>query len=227
MNYLKRFPLLGKPNCKIKTYKGKHSLVDKIFPKEYIEVFNPISHFITEYDTIWDEFSNDREKLAYESINLMAHFSKKKIEDIIEFDEIEVIDGKEKIRLIKTRVNQCFFRDSILGIYDNRCCITGLTVPKLLIASHIIPWSVDVKNRLNPENGLCLNSIHDKAFDEGLITITTDYKVKISDALLDFKKEDAIRKFFMDFADSKISMPDRYFPNKQFLEYHNAQIFIK
>jgi putative restriction endonuclease len=102
-----------------------------------------------------------------------------------------------------------------------------LSIPKLLIASHIVPWSVDIKNRLNPENGLCLNSIHDKAFDEGLITITSEYKIKISGAFSDFEKEESVRKFFKDYENSSIIMPERYFPNKDFLKYHQENIFIK
>jgi len=175
---------------------------------------------------IWSDYANDREKLAYESTTLIAKFLKKKIEDVIELEK-EIPEGKEKLRLIKTRVNQSFFRDSILGIYDRKCCITGLHIPKLLVASHIIPWADDTKNRLNPENGLCLNSIHDKAFDEGFITITAEYKVKLSKAIFEFQKEETIKKFFMDFDGKNISMPERYFPNKEFLKYHHQNIFIK
>lgn len=51
---------------------------------------------------------------------------------------------------------------------------------ELLIASHIIPWGKDEKNRLNPMNGLLLNALHDKAFENGLITIAEDYTIKIS-----------------------------------------------
>jgi putative restriction endonuclease len=176
---------------------------------------------------IWDEFNKDREKLAFESTTLIAKFSNKRVEEIIELRREEIPEGKEKIRLIKTRVNQSFFRESVLGIYDGKCCITGLSIPKLLVASHIVPWADDKKNRLNPENGLCLNSFHDKAFDEGYITITTDYKVKLSRAILDFKKEDIVNKLFREFEGTKITMPERYFPNKTFLEYHNTEIFKK
>ncbi|MEO8785548.1 MAG: HNH endonuclease [Chitinophagaceae bacterium] len=175
---------------------------------------------------IWKEFSNDKEKLAFESTSLIAKFLKKDVEDILGL-EIEIPEGKEKLRLIKTRVNQDFFRDSILGIYDSKCCITGLRLPKLLVASHIIPWAVDIKNRLNPENGLCLNSIHDKAFDTGYITITTEYKVKLSKAISEFLKEDSIRMFFAEIDGRNITLPERYFPNKDLLEYHYQNTFMK
>jgi putative restriction endonuclease len=176
---------------------------------------------------IWDEFSNDREKLAFESTKVIAEFMNKNIEEVIDLKEEEIPEGKEKIRFVKTRVNQYFFRDSILGIYDGKCCITGLSIPKLLVASHIVPWAYDSKNRLNPENGLCLNSLHDRAFDEGFLTVTTDYKVKLSKAILDFQKEEVVKKFFNDFEGLTITMPERYFPSMKFLEYHNQNIFIK
>ena len=176
---------------------------------------------------IWNEYNLDREKLAFESTALIAMFTNRNIEEVVKLDEKELPEGKEKLRLIKTRVNQYFFRDSILGIYDSKCCITGLRIPKLLVASHIIPWSDDEKNRLNPENGLCLNSLHDKAFDSGLLSISTDYKVKLSKSLIDFQKEDIIQGFFKNFNGQTIAMPERYFPNKEFLDYHYNNIFIK
>jgi len=175
---------------------------------------------------IWKEYNNNREKLAFDSTLLMAKFSKKTIEEVVKLEE-EIPEGKEKIRLVNTRINQSFFRAGILGVYDSKCCITGLQIPQLLRASHIIPWAKDKKNRLNFENGLCLNALHDRAFDEGLITVTTDYKVKLSKSIGDFQNEEIIRRFFIDFEDKEISMPERYFPNKEFLNYHLKNIFKK
>ena len=82
-------------------------------------------------------------------------------------------DGMDVQKEMKIRLGQYFFRLSVLNAYGNSCCITGIQCPGLLIASHIKPWSVsDSKTeRTNPRNGLCLNSLHDKAFDKGLITI--------------------------------------------------------
>ncbi len=74
-DYLKRFPLLGKPICKIETFEGEYTLENKIFPKEYIEVFNPISHFITEYDIIENgriDYESSSQKLDYSFHNIIA-----------------------------------------------------------------------------------------------------------------------------------------------------------
>ncbi|HQO30604.1 MAG TPA: HNH endonuclease [Chitinophagales bacterium] len=216
--------IIGRSVNSLKMKIGNFGSLDPELAKRGIVGLSSASNLDRE---IWHEFADDREKLAYDSTELIAKFSKKKVEEVIELEDEEIPEGKEKSRLIKTRVNQSFFRDCILGIYDHKCCITGLSIPKLLIASHIVPWSVDIKNRLNPENGLCLNSIHDKAFDEGLITITTEYKIKISGAFSDFEKEESVRKFFKDYENSSIIMPERYFPNKDFLKYHQENIFIK
>ena len=121
-------------------------------------------------------------------------------------------------------VNQSFFRQTILAAYDNKCCITGISVRQLLVASHIVPWAVDKKNRMNPCNGLCLNALHDKAFDKGLITVTTDYELKVSKALT-ANHSDALL-FFIEYKDKRITLPQRFTPAKQFLEYHNKNIFI-
>ncbi|WP_017668048.1 HNH endonuclease [Sandarakinorhabdus sp. AAP62] len=86
--------------------------------------------------------------------------------------------------LQKRRVGQEFFRRAVLGNFNNHCCATGIAIPRLLVASHIVPWADDRYNRLNPANGLCLAATHDKAFDAGLITLDNDFRWEISRDLL-------------------------------------------
>lgn len=45
----------------------------------------------------------------------------------------------ETTRDVKVRLVQGFFRQTVLESYNNRCAISGLAIPELLIASHIIP----------------------------------------------------------------------------------------
>lgn len=174
---------------------------------------------------IWNEFSHDWEELAYQSELILAKFKNESIENstgIIK--EGLPTEGRERDVIVKARVNQSFFRQTILASYDNKCCITGISIPDLLIASHIIPWSVDKKNRMNPSNGLCLNALHDMAFDKGLITVTTDYKLKVSEALT-ATHSDALL-FFTAYNNKRITLPQRFTPTKQFLEYHNKYVYI-
>ena len=112
-------------------------------------------------EEVWDEFHGNWEKLAYESELLIAKFQNKTIEESVNIEIEDIPEGKERETIVKTRVNQSFFRSAILSSYNQRCCITGLSVPDFLVASHIVPWKKDEKNRLNPQNGVCLNSIHD------------------------------------------------------------------
>ncbi len=56
----------------------------------------------------------------------------------------------------------------------------GMKKSDLLIASHIKLWRVcdEKTERTNLCNCLCLNSLHDKAFDKGLITLDSKLKMK-------------------------------------------------
>ncbi len=175
---------------------------------------------------IFDEFYSDWNNLAYESEVAVSKLLNQKMEIDEEID-FEIREGKVREAIVKVRVNQSFFRSTVLASYENKCCITGISISDFLVASHIVPWSQDEKNRLNPENGLCLNSIHDQAFDKGYITIDFDYKIKVSKFLNDFKKENNIQKFFLDFENTLIEMPKRFLPKKEFLEFHHLNIFKK
>jgi putative restriction endonuclease len=175
---------------------------------------------------IWNEYFGKWEKLALDSSAILSNLQNKPIEEIL-YLEPEFAEGKEKERIVKIRVNQNDFRQRILASYNEKCSITGISITSLLVASHIIPWSKNTQERLNPRNGICLNNFHDKAFDKGLITITTDFKVKLSDAILQKRKDNNIQKYFIEYENQPIILPDRFSPSIEFLEYHHQNIFNK
>lgn len=170
---------------------------------------------------VWSEFFNNWEELAWKSERILAEYQGKNVEDLVETEELV---GLEREVIVKSRVNQSFFRRTVLASYNSVCCITGLSHPNLLIASHIIPWSKNEEHRVNPTNGLCLNSLHDKAFDSGLLTITTDYRVKISEVLLKYKGQDS--DYFRSFENKPINLPQKFLPNRDFLEWHYKNVFM-
>lgn len=176
-------------------------------------------------ELVWNEFNADWESLAFESELLISKFTHQPIEKLAEINIDDLPLGTERESIIKRRVNQNFFRSTILASYNLKCCITGLSIPELLVSSHIVPWAKDEKNRLNPHNGLCLNSIHDKAFDRGYITITADYKIKVSDHFNNYKKDPAISDLFLKYNNQSINLPDKFLPSKDFLDYHHNNIF--
>ena len=91
--------------------------------------------------------------------------------------------GEDVVAQIKVRRGQALFRATVLSAYQSRCCITGLADVRLLNASHIVPWRDDPANRLNPRNGLCLSTLHDRAFDRGLIAFDADLRLLLSKEL--------------------------------------------
>jgi putative restriction endonuclease len=147
-------------------------------------------------------------------------------EQHLQSDEMEFQrkEGKETERIVKTRVNQSFFRSTLLASYNNKCCITGISNPEFLIASHIVPWSIDSKNRLNPRNGILVNALHDKAFEFGFITINEDYKVIVCNDLLR-KKDDINVNYFHKYHNQELILPSRFLPDVEFLKYHNHEKF--
>lgn len=186
-----------------------------------------MSHGSTAEEPIWNEFHNNWNDLAYESELILAKYKQQSIEEVAEIETFDLPkEGKEREALVKVRVNQSFFRKSVLLSYQNKCCITGLAIPELLVASHIIPWSKNLKEACNPENGLCLNALHDKAFDKGLITISEDFKIHLSKKLFDKKGTDVIDQYFIPYHKKEMIQPNRFIPKKEFLEYHRKNIFL-
>lgn len=175
---------------------------------------------------IWKEFFNHWDKLPFKSEKLLAKIGKTTVERLNNIPENELPkEGKTREQMIKARVNQSFFRSSILASYNNTCCITGIHQPEFLIAGHIKPWGIDEKNRLNPQNGIAINALHDKAFEAGLLTITTDFKIKISSILLKQKKTKSIEEYFLKYDNQDIILPSRFLPHSEFLKYHNEVRF--
>lgn len=173
---------------------------------------------------IWDEFNGNWDKLAYLSEKMISELETKPIESVIENETLPI--GTDRTATVKQRVNQTFFRKAVLSSYSSTCCITGLNTPSLLIASHIKPWKISSDTeKTNPSNGLCLNALHDKAFDRGLITVSTDYTIYISNKITDIYCGETVKRFFEIYHGKKIIIPDKFVPKKEFLEYHNDLIF--
>ncbi|MBB5204109.1 hypothetical protein HNQ51_001402 [Inhella inkyongensis] len=97
----------------------------------------------------------------------------------------------EAERVVVQRVGQNLFRSALLDYWQGRCCVTGLTVPELLRASHIKPWaSCESDNeRLDVFNGLLLAPHLDALFDGGWISFADNGKLLISEALAPTESE--------------------------------------
>jgi putative restriction endonuclease len=178
---------------------------------------------------IWQEYVMNPEDFLIEGERLIALRENQTLEqkysnDIPDFSKYSTSD---QLGQVKIRICQKIFRSMILSIYKHKCAITGLNIDSLLVASHIIPWSVNENERLNPRNGICLNSLYDDAFDKGLIGITPKYTLILSQKLKSSSTDAFFQQFFHPYEKVHIQFPKVYPPSKDFLQFHLDEIFIK
>lgn len=178
---------------------------------------------------IWDEFHSDWERLAVECEQIRTYLMTiRSGGNVAEQEEIQSeftdFTGETRQALVQQRVKQRFFRRAVFSSYRARCCISGVSDARLLIASHIVPWRTDRANRLNPSNGLCLSAIHDRAFDNGLFTLSDDWRIILSKALR-ATKDAFLKEVFFPVEGRKIELPERFTPDQKFLEHHRRVLF--
>lgn len=131
-------------------------------------------------------------------------------------------DGRERIAQAKVRIGQGAFRKMILSNYNDRCCITGLDIPAVNRASHIIGWA-DPKGRkirMDPHNGLCLSATYDAAFDKHLISLDQDFRVILSREIKDHYTSESVQTYFTKIEGTTIELPKRFQPEQKYLEVH-------
>ncbi len=169
---------------------------------------------------LWTEFYANPEKLAFEAETIIANLQQQKGLQPRNADLINLPSGSECLAQVKQRINQSFFRNAVLSSYDYKCCITGIENVELLEACHIVDWSEDETIRTNPQNGLCLSPLFHKAYDELLIAITPDCKVLISDEMFSHTENGNFKDYLLSVNGSKLTMPDRFLPRQDLLQWH-------
>ena len=176
--------------------------------------------------SMWEEMNGDWERFANESRNALIEvglLEQSASGEILPPESYNNQPGIDRPITTTARVGQTFFRAAVVSAYNQQCCITGLTVPQLLVASHIVPWRVDKVNRVNPRNGLLLSALHDRAFDSGLLTIDDKMTVRVS---LGLSADSFFSTALMAYHGKPIRLPDRFSPDPVFLEYHRENIFV-
>lgn len=181
---------------------------------------------------MWSEFHSNLSTLGTESEELLHNLftrDETKEVDFLSRDKVRLVAPSgptESQATVKVRRGQQFFRQSVLTAYNISCCISGINVPRLLVASHIKPWGKFPDCRLNPKNGLCLSTLHDAAFDSGLITLDENLNVLLSKRLRGFFPQRSLEQNFVPFEGRPIRLPEKLAePDGDFLRYHREEIF--
>ncbi|MDT8717632.1 HNH endonuclease [Clostridium sp. 19966] len=112
----------------------------------------------------------------------------------------------------RIRLNQNVLRKHILNIYGHKCALCDIDKDDLLVCSHIKPWSIDERNRLNPKNAICLCALHDKLFDKGYFSLNENY-----DIIFGSKADTTIKNLF---ANLSFTRPITDSPDVNLLKFH-------
>ncbi|MEY3895480.1 MAG: hypothetical protein RLZZ214_999, partial [Verrucomicrobiota bacterium] len=105
--------------------------------------------------------------------------------------------------------------------------VRGLPVREFLIASHILPWGSAERDRLNVRNGICLNRLHDAAFDQGLIAFDDELHLMLSSHLKSRLSHEAMKSNFEKFEGKPLDLPaDGIPPDAEFLAKHRLRLTI-
>ncbi|WP_422860652.1 HNH endonuclease [Flagellimonas sp. S174] len=126
---------------------------------------------------------------------------------------------------ISVRINQSKFRMEVLKNFNSMCCLTKTSETALLVASHIIPWAINIETRLDPRNGLCLSILYDKLFDSGYFTFDEKHIVVITKKVENLSDETKLQ--LLRVSNLKMNTPAFYGISAEALEFHRENIFEK
>jgi hypothetical protein len=170
-------------------------------------------------EAIWYEFHRDPETIGYQSEVEFANVTHRKprVAEAVQWEDVQ---GLDKQVVTKVGVNQHLFRAMILAGYRHECAVCEMPIRSLLVASHIVRWSVEKSQRMNPRNGICLCVLHDRAYDAGVLLIGRDCRIALATPLRTWASNLAVDRFLLAFDGKMIRLPDRWHPDPALLEKH-------
>ena len=179
-------------------------------------------------EQVWNEFRDNWDRMTVHSeaeLQKLEAARLPKAPEAANQEELVIPNGPtEAAATVRVRTMQSFFRKMVLAAYNSRCCITGNPVEELLVASHILPWCDFPEHRLNPRNGLCLAAHFDRAFDRHLVTFDAEMRLILSPALKRYLPNPAIVSEFASREGQRLTCPDRFLPNADFLAHHRDRM---
>lgn len=215
--------ILNRTPSSVSMKMGNFASLDPTHQKRNIK---GLSHGSKLDKAIWDEFNQNWDKLVCQSEIVLDQYNNLQTDTVFDIPLKEYMET-ETSRHVKIRLVQRFFREAVLSGYHFSCAICHINVPAILNASHIIPWSKDKTRRVDPKNGISLCALHDRAFDRGFITIDEKNKVVVSKQLFTKKPSQLHKVGLLEIQGQKITLPERFKPDSEALDYHRNQIFLQ
>ncbi|MDO4177516.1 MAG: HNH endonuclease, partial [Bacillota bacterium] len=126
--------------------------------------------------------------------------------------------------MTKHRLGQGAFRVVVTDAYQRRCAITGEKTLPVLEAAHIKPYAEEGPHSVN--NGLLLKSDFHTLFDDGYITIDTDYRIDVSKRLHEDYGNG--KDYYRYHGEKLLILPEKHIelPSKEYLQWHNENVFL-
>lgn len=150
----------------------------------------------------------------------------------VDQDEVEVFreqigqksyEVADSTATIKTRGSaQRAFAGAVKANYEYRCAITGVVTKDFLVASHIVPWSVDQSIRLDPSNGICFSLLVDRAFEKGYLQIEDDLTIRIDWGRVG--DDHALRSQLEPYDGQQLTSPTKGAPRQEYLLRRRALV---
>ena len=184
-----------------------------------------IAHDLEEFDSGVESVCNFDWK-SHENPFAFSGSSLSQVE-IIKKLKSEPENSEEIYRKVKSRgLKQILFRKAVLEIYGHRCAFTGLSFVEALEACHIKPWSeCSPAEKMDVRNGILLNRLHHKLFDDYYLSISEDHKIQFWDPKGEEQEYTKLEKnLTTKLHGQKINLPFRkdHRPGIQYIEYHNS-----
>ncbi|MDD6120490.1 MAG: hypothetical protein PUB57_08245 [Selenomonadaceae bacterium] len=159
-------------------------------------------------ERVWREFIGDLPKLAEAERTVMAQYFHQHAKP-------------QEVR----EVQEDFFREMVLGQYHHTCCMSGLQIAELVTVNRL-KASGTAEELMDPANGICLNMLYSRAFDAGLLTIDSGYRIVVSEHLSQRPRLNEDTRSWLRAADGReILLPERSLPGRRYIEYHNDTVF--
>ena len=179
---------------------------------------------------VWEMYAEQSDVFLDESIALLslASTTRSEASSRIDYGSEAFVEGSERVSQVRQRVNQGYFRNTLMKNYGRKCCLTGIAFDQLLVASHIKPWKdSSAKEKVAASNGLLLNAFHDRAFDKGLITLDDKYRIVLSsEAVRRSRKDNVARDWLVGFEGKRIFVPEVAPPEQSYIRWHNENVFV-